>query len=98
MEQNIQNVLDKRKLNSGQQSSIPYLVGELDPGPELVVHRHVGPRPPVGNVPHPLEVHVHDPGVEAGVSVKGNLRHFHFTLFKGCFLKISEVTLLRGVS
>ena len=97
MEQNIQNVLDKIKVKSGQQFSIPYLVSELDPGPELVVHRHVGPRPPIGDVPHPLEVHVHNPGVEARVSVEGNLRHLLNTLHDSVVL-ISDVTLLRGVS
>ena len=60
MEQNIQDVL----------------VGKFYPGSELVVHRHVGPRPPVGDVPHPIEVHVHDPGVEARLSIKGNLNSF----------------------
>ena len=52
-----------------------YLVSELDPGPELVVHRHVGPRPAVGDIPHPLEVHVHDPSVEARISIKRNLKY-----------------------
>lgn len=71
------------------------LVGELYPGSELVVHRHVGPRPPVGDVPHPLEVHVHDPGVEARLSIKGNLNSF---ISKRRKLSGSSVTLLRGVS
>ena len=65
MKQDIQNVLEqKREISTGRNlSNNLYLVSELDPGPELVMHRHVGPRPPIGDIPHPLEVHVHDPSV-----------------------------------
>ena len=37
------------------------------------MHRHGGSGPAVRNVPHPLEIHVHDPGIETGRPVVRHL-------------------------
>ena len=49
------------------------LVSQLDPALVLVMHGHDGSCPPVRNVPHPVQVHVHDATIQSSLTVERNL-------------------------
>ena len=53
--------------------TIHHLVRQLDPGLVLVVHGHAGAGPPVRDIPHAVQVHVHDACIQTGLAVEGNL-------------------------
>ena len=49
------------------------LVGQLDPVLVLVMHGHGGPNPPIRDVPHPVQVHVHDASIQSSLPIIWNL-------------------------
>ena len=59
------------------------------------MHGHSGSGPSIRNVPHPLEVHVHDPGIEAGGSVVRDLVPWRVVMVQarrhGCHVLRGEV-------
>ena len=49
------------------------LVSQLDPLLVLVMHGHGGPYPSIRNIPHPVQVHVHDASIQPSLSIVRNL-------------------------
>ena len=72
VEENIEDVL-QQKHKIFLTSHLSHLVCQLDLFFIFVMHGHVSSGPPVRNVSHPSEVHVHDPGVKARLPVVGYL-------------------------